>query len=146
MKKAHLSTSNGKALVCGKNIKNRYWVHTVDEFLDLENNELNICKDCKKYLKKKPKTDKIKRSKKRKNEFFKFYLLCPRCVEPQTSLEVGDHTHLLVTAVMFGAGCQVVARCTACGFTKDISDSKMVIQSSKNDLDEALRDIRVRIR
>lgn len=51
-----------------------------------------------------------------------FYLGCPNCVEPKTTLERGEHIFINVTASQFGAKCHVLLECSVCGATKDITE------------------------
>ena len=68
-----------------------------------------------------------------------FHFSCAKSIEPQTTIEHGDHVYLNVTAIHYGAFVQVVMTCSACGFVEDITSTIIVKQQPKSAIDDLLK-------
>ena len=51
----------------------------------------------------------------------KFFIACPKCIEPRTTLEHGEHVQINVSATNHGAKCCVQMECIVCGTVRDIT-------------------------
>ena len=66
-----------------------------------------------------------------------FHVGCPKCIEPQTTIEHGRHIFIGATGSRYGAKCLVVIKCDVCGFVEDVSFR--VNQISKGEFDKLVK-------
>lgn len=52
----------------------------------------------------------------------KFYFGCPNCIEPTTTLKLGNHVHITATGTHFGAKVKVGIHCSVCDSKEDITE------------------------